>query len=419
MLRNEGDLLPLSRTARIAVIGAFAESPRYQGAGSSLINPTRLDIALDEIRSLADGDVAYAPGFSLDGTGDAAALRAEAVAVAADAEVVVAFLGLPASLESEGFDRDDIDLPATQLELLDAVRAANPNVVVVLSNGGVVALPFRDDVPAIVETWLLGQGGGHATAQVLFGDVNPSGRLTETIPLDLRDTRATGTSRRVRPRHLWRGLLVGYRSFDARGLEVAYPFGHGLSYTTFGYGPAEASVAGDGGIVVRVPVRNTGTRDGREVVQVYTSLPGSVVSRAPQELTGFASVEIPAGAERVVEIAVARKDLAYWDTRVDHWVVEGGTYTVAVGASSRDLRTSASVEIAGDEVRVPLTPDSSIGEALANPVAGPIMRAGLGEAFDGELLKMMMSFPLGRLVSFPGSPMTQEQLDALLGAANA
>ena len=242
LLKNEG-VLPLAPTARIAVIGAFAEQPRYQGAGSSLINPTRLDAALTELHAQSEGEVTYAAGFTLDGSGDAAALTAEAVAAAKQAEVAVVFLGLPADEESEGYDRDHMNLPAAQLALLDAVLTANPNVVVVLSNGGAVALPFRDRVPAIVEGWLLGQAGGGATADVLFGAVNPSGKLTETIPLRLQDNPSYGNFPGEHGHVRYgEGLFVGYRWYDERELDVAYPFGHGLSYTTFGYSDASASL---------------------------------------------------------------------------------------------------------------------------------------------------------------------------------
>src|SRR5690606_24934063 len=193
LLKNEGGILPLAKDGKLAVIGAFAEQARYQGAGSSMISPTRLDAALDGIRALATGEVAYAAGFGLGAdvpADETARLRQEAVDAASAADVAVVFLGLPARLESEGYDREGVDLPQEQLAVLDAALEANPNVVVVLSNGSVVALPFADRVPAIVEGWLLGQAGGGATADVLFGDVDPSGRLTETIPLRLADTPA-------------------------------------------------------------------------------------------------------------------------------------------------------------------------------------------------------------------------------------
>ncbi|HAM13188.1 MAG TPA: glycosyl hydrolase, partial [Microbacterium sp.] len=415
--------------------GAFAEKPRYQGAGSSLINPTRLDTPLEEIRALATGEVAYAPGFSLAADvaeSEAAQLRDEAAAAASAAEVVVLFLGLPARLESEGYDRDDIDLPAEQLAVLDAVRAANPNVVVVLSNGGVVALPFARDVPAILEGWLLGQAGGGATADVLFGDVNPSAKLTETIPLRLSDTPAyldfPGEFGHVR---YGEGLFVGYRWYDARNLEVAYPFGHGLSYTTFSHTDAAVRVTDSGDLEVTVTVTNTGQRDGREIVQVYTSLPGSTVQRPVRELKGFASVALTAGQSREVAVTVRRADLAYWDIRVDDWIVEGGEYTVEVGASSRDIRSSVTVAVEGDPVAIPLTRESSLAEAIAHPVVGEMVQGALRQMMatveglesvmpEGVSMdRMMMSFPIGRMSMMTGDQVSPEMIDGLIAMANA
>ncbi|MBW8762674.1 MAG: glycoside hydrolase family 3 C-terminal domain-containing protein [Microbacterium sp.] len=442
LLKNEGSILPLAPGQKIAVIGAFAAEPRFQGAGSSLINPTRVDAAVDALRAIAGDDISFAPGFGV-GAGAVAAsgrpadeLRAEAVETAAAAEIAVVFLGLPAAEESEGFDRDHIDLPPVQLELLDAVIEANPRTVVVLSNGGVVALPFGDRVPAIIESWLLGQAGGSAVADVLYGAVNPSGKLTETVPARLEDNPSYGNFPgefgHVR---YGEGLLVGYRWYDAKGLEVTFPFGFGLSYTTFAYGPATASVTDDGDIAVSFDLSNTGDRDGREVVQVYASLAGSVVQRAPRELKAFASVALAAGETRAVELVIRREDLAYWDVRVDRYVVEGGEYTLDVAASSRDIRAALTIAISGDEVHLPLDMNSSIGDVMANPVAGPVMQGALS-GFMGDLdgvdaaaasmmpnddamQKMMASFPIGRLVGFPGVPVTHEQIEQLLAAANA
>ncbi|MDQ0646923.1 beta-glucosidase [Microbacterium natoriense] len=442
LLKNEGSILPLAPGQKIAVIGAFAAEPRFQGAGSSLINPTRVDTAVDALRAIAGDDISFAPGFGVEGGAVAASgrpadeLRAEAVETAAAAEIAVVFLGLPAAEESEGFDRDHIDLPPVQLELLDAVIEANPRTVVVLSNGGVVALPFVDRVPAIIESWLLGQAGGSAVADVLYGAVNPSGKLTETVPARLEDNPSYGNFPgefgHVR---YGEGLLVGYRWYDAKGLEVTFPFGFGLSYTTFAYGPATASVTDDGDIAVSFDLSNTGDRDGREVVQVYASLAGSVVQRAPRELKAFASVALAAGETRAVELVIRREDLAYWDVRVDRYVVEGGEYTLDVAASSRDIRSAVTIAISGDEVHLPLDMNSSIGDVMANPVAGPVMQGALS-GFMGDLdgvdaaaasmmpndeamQKMMASFPIGRLVGFPGVPVTHEQIEQLLAAANA
>ncbi|GAA1839518.1 glycoside hydrolase family 3 C-terminal domain-containing protein [Agromyces salentinus] len=428
LLKNEGGVLPLAPDASVAVIGELARTPRYQGAGSSQINPTRLDNALDEIRALAGADVPFAPGYASDAS-VSEELTAEAVAVASAASTVLLFLGVPAEQESEGFDRDDLELPAGQTELLDAVLAANASVVVVLSNGGVVRLSgFADRVPAILEGWLLGQAGGGAVADVLYGVVNPSARLTETVPVRLADSPAfldfPGEHGHVR---YGEGLFVGYRWYDARDLEVTYPFGHGLSYTSFAYSDA-AATADDSGLTVRVTVTNTGDRDGAEVVQVYTSLAGSAVVRAPRELKGFAKVALAAGESREVAVHVRREDLAYWDTRVDRWVVEGGSYTVEVGASSRDIRSAATVEVEGDAVSAPLSMNSSIGELIAHPVAGPIVLAaftggdggGAAGAIMGDpaMFKMMASFPVGRLASFPGMPVTMEQVEQLIAASN-
>ncbi|GAA1780152.1 glycoside hydrolase family 3 C-terminal domain-containing protein [Agromyces lapidis] len=428
LLKNDGAILPLAADTRVAVIGEFARTPRYQGAGSSLINPTKLDNALDAVIAVAGAErVAFAPGFTIDGS-DATGLVESAVAAAAGADAVLVFLGLPGSYESEGFDRENLRLPAEQLALLDAVVAANANVVVVLAGGGVVELPFADDVPAILEGWLGGQAGGSGIVDVLYGAVDPSGRLAETIPLRLEDTPAfldfPGEFGHVR---YGEGLFVGYRWYDARDAAVHYPFGHGLSYTTFEYSGLSVT-GGDSGLTVRVTVTNTGSRTGREVVQVYTGRSGSAVQRAPRELKGFASVELAAGESREVEIAVRREDLAYWDLRVDRWIVEGGEYSVEVGASSRDLRLSAAVEVAGDTVRLPLSLESSIAEVAADPIAGPIVMQAMAsfaggmadtDIFDAEgLEKMMASFPVGKLVGFPGVPATPEQIQQLIDAAN-
>ncbi|WP_314093930.1 glycoside hydrolase family 3 C-terminal domain-containing protein [Microbacterium foliorum] len=442
LLKNDDDLLPLDPSTRIAVIGAFATEPRFQGAGSSLINPTRVDRALDELRAVAGDTVSYAAGFGVEGGAIAASgrtaedLRDEAVAAASAADVAVVFLGLPAAEESEGFDREHIDLPAAQLAVLDAVIEANPATVVVLSNGGVVALPFADRVPTILETWLLGQAGGGAVADVLFGTVNPSGKLTETVPVRLEDNPSFGNFPgefgHVR---YGEGVLVGYRWYDAKGLDVTFPFGHGLSYTTFSYGDAEVSTTSDGDLVVTVDVTNTGSRDGREIVQVYVAPVASAVQRAPRELKAFSSVAIAAGQTAAVELVVARADLAYWDVRVDRWIVEPGTYRIEVAASSRDIRSSTTVEVEGDVVVLPLTMASSIGDVVAHPVAGPIVMGALGGLMGGlsgadssaasmmpndeAMEKMMASFPIGRLIGFPGVDVTYEQIEQLLDGANA
>jgi beta-glucosidase len=425
LLKNEGGLLPLREAGQsVAVLGEFARTPRYQGGGSSQITPTKLDDALTAITAATSAPVRFAPGYTVDRPG--AALLAEAVELAAGSHVALVFAGTAG--ETEGADRDSIDLPAAHLELIERVAAVNPRTVVVLSNGAVVrTTPWDAAVPALVEGWLLGQAGGSAIADVLFGRVNPSGRLAETIPLRLADHPSyldfPGENGHVR---YGEGRHVGYRGFDAREQEVAYPFGFGLSYTTFEYGQAGA-VATSTGIDVRVPVTNTGDRDGREVVQVYVSLPGSAVRRAPRELKAFANVAIAAGQTVDVPLHIERDDLAYWDTRLGRWVVEGGEYHCAVGASSRDLRSTAVVSVAGDDARVPLTADSTVAEWLADPRGAELLSQAFADASgdsavarllaDPATLDLLGSAPLIRLASFPASPLTPEVLEKLVAAA--
>lgn len=432
LLKNDG-VLPLAAEAgrRIAVVGEFARTPRYQGAGSSQIVPTRLDNALDEIRALAgDAEVTFAAGYALGTEGDAAALTAEAVAAASAADDVLLFLGLPGEDESEGFDREHIELPAAQTALLEAVLAANSRVAVVLSNGGVVRVSgWADRVPAIVEGWLLGQAGGGAVADVLFGVVNPSGRLAETVIAHLGDTAASinfpGEKGHVR---YGEGLFVGYRDVDAREVAVSFPFGHGLSYTTFDFGAPAVEATADGGIRVSLDVTNSGDRDGREVVQVYVALPGSAVTRPVRELKGFANVAIASGTTESVVIEIPADDLAYYDTDLAGWIVEGGDYVVSVGASSRDLRGSATVSVAGDGKAVPLSVESTLGEWLSHPVGAQVLGAALAQTGDAAvagmladpgLRRMAEGIPLIRAIGFSGNAVSPEQLDQLVAAANA
>jgi beta-glucosidase len=440
LLKNDGGILPLTAdgSQSIAVLGEFARTPRYQGGGSSQVTPTRLDDALTEITAATEATVIFAPGYTVDEgperdpeatADDTEALLAEAVAIATASDVALVFVG--SAHETEGADREGIDLPEAHRRLVEEVAAANPRTVVILSNGAVIATsPWGDRVQGIIEGWLLGQAGGGAIADVLFGRVNPSGRLAETIPVKLPDHPSyldfPGEHGHVR---YGEGLHIGYRGFDAREQQVAYPFGFGLSYTTFGYGQATATVTDEGGIEVRIPVTNTGDRDGREVVQAYVSVPGSRVRRPPRELKAFASVPIAAGETAELTLAIARQDLAYWDTRLGRWVVEGGEYLIAVGASSRDLRSVAAVDVAGDEIRVPLTADSSVDEWLADPRGNELLRQALarssGQASipgladgDPSFLLFIGSLPVSRLSMFPGSTVTPEVIAKLVADAN-
>nr|WP_307804736.1 glycoside hydrolase family 3 C-terminal domain-containing protein [Streptomyces sp. VRA16 Mangrove soil] len=438
LLKNDRGVLPLDPSApqRIAVIGEFARTPRYQGEGSSRVTPTRLDDALTAITDAAPASqVTFAPGFPVDAPEtDASPLREEAVRAARTAHVAVLFLGLPPSHEAEGYDRDHLELPPEQTQLLDAVVAANPNTVVVLAGGGVVRLAgWIDDVPAVLACWLSGQAGGSATADLLFGRANPSGRLAETVPLRLADTPAylawPGENGHVA---YGEGLFVGYRHYDARDLDVSFPFGHGLSYTTFDY--ADLRTAHDSeGFDVTVAVTNTGERAGHEVVQVYVAAPGSRVRRPVRELKGFATVRLAPGQTRDVTVRITRADLAYFDTAADAWLVEGLDHRIDVGASSRDIRLTTTVAVEGDDRTALPDAESTLAEWLAHPVGGPAVevllsrvRAAMGEAYPEEgssRHRMVAGLRLSQLAQLPVVPLghddVRELVEAVRSAAGA
>lgn len=374
LLKNEDATLPVAKGAKIAVIGEFARTPRYQGAGSSLINPTKLTSFLD---ALEERGVAadFAPGFTLDDEAQDPALTEQAVTAAQQADVVLLFLGLPAAYESEGFDRTTLDIPAKQVEVLDAVAAANPNVAVVLSNGSVVSMPWRGRAKAILETWLLGQAGGAALADVIFGDETPSGKLAQTIIDDVNDDPSAmnwpGEEGHV---DYGEGVFVGYRYHDTFRKQVTYPFGYGLSYATFDVHDATVAKTGPRTAEVTVTVTNTSDVAGAETVQVYVAPPKAKVARPVHELKGFAKVALEPGESKNVTIALDDRAFAYWSERFDDWHVEGGTYTVEVGVSSRDIISRLDVEIDDDGKIMNLDEWSTFGEWLDDPIGAPILQ---------------------------------------------
>lgn len=407
LLKNEGPLLPLAADARIAVVGEFARTPRIQGDGSSLVSPTRLVSVLD---ALAERGVAapFAPGFTLDDADQDPALTAEAVAVAADADVVVLTLGLPAQAESEGFDRTTLDIPAKQVEVLRAVAAANSRTVVVLSNGAVVSIaPWRDQAMAVVESWLLGQSGGAAVADALFGDVNVFGKLAETIPLAVEDV----------PAHLHfpggaghvvygESVYVGYRYYDTVSAEVAYPFGFGLSYTTFAIHDLHVDVSGPTDASIAVTVTNTGAVAGAEVVQLYVAPSESTVQRPAHELKGFRKAFLEPGESVEIRFELGERAFAYWNQQLGDWKVDAGDYEIQLGSSSRDIAQRASITLAGDAKRPELGLDSVISEWRGDPIGGPLLAATLTELgaelpFQGTTLEsLVLQIPLSTFAMF-------------------
>jgi len=436
LLKNDGALPLPTDAAGTVVIGEMARTPRYQGAGSSQVNPTRLESALDALRERAP-EVEFAPGYVLaeaagqpgqDRTDEE--LRAEAVDLARGRTAVL-FLGLPAIDESEGYDREHMDLPASHVALLRAVRAVAAKVVVVLSNGSAVTVAdWEPDADAVLELWLGGQAGGAAAAQLLLGEVDPSGRLAESVPVRLSDVPAQlnfpGERGAVR---YGEGLFIGYRGLDAVGAEVSHPFGYGLTYTTFAYADLSVDAAevtdetGDDDVVVRVTARvtNAGDRTGVAVPQLYVGRPDSAFARAPRELRGFERIELTPGESRVVEFGLTRRDLSHWDVGVHGWVVEPGAAEIAVGENSRDLPLHTVVDVVAPVVHLPLHDHSTVGEWLEHPVGGPLLRdalggfaALLGPDAEPAFAAFLVSLPVVKLPAMVPGSVSPEQLDGLL-----
>ena len=341
LLKNKGGLLPLDPAAKVAVIGDFADKPRYQGAGSSLVNAPRVDSFRQVFEASGLRCAGYAKGFDRNGRLDPA-LQAEAVSLAEQADVVLLFLGLDEVKETEGLDRSDMKLAQNQIDLLLAVHRANPRLVVVLSCGSAVETGWASHCQALVWAGLSGQAGAGAVLDVLTGKVNPAGRLAETWPLHCGDNPSCKNfGRDGRTVEYREGLYVGYRYYQTAGVPVAYPFGYGLSYTAFEYSGLHATPEG-----VTLTVKNTGSLPGDEVVQVYVSKPDAKIFRPMQELKGFARVHLEAGESRTVAIPLDDKAFRYWNDPAGRWAVEGGSYTVRVGASSEDIRLEGTLTVA-------------------------------------------------------------------------
>jgi beta-glucosidase len=383
LLKNADAVLPLPAGKKLAVIGAFAKTPRFQGAGSSLVNPIQVTNAFDEITALFGADnVAHAEGC--DGEGDTSeALLIDAVRQAAAADVAIVFAGLPESYESEGFDRRSIDMPPGQVQLIEAVARAQPNIVVVLLNGSAVAMRWADQVKGIVEAWLGGQAGGGAIADVLSGRVNPSGKLGETFPVNVEQT-PTFPHFPGRDGHALygEGVFVGYRYYDTRRLQPLFPFGFGLSYTRFAYTGIRSSASafdteGGASITVEVSVQNIGAVAGQEVVQLYVHERAPAVVRPEIELRAFDKVALEPGEEKTLRFTLGRRDFAYFDAQAGAWAVHSGSFDVRVGGSSRDLPLHLAIEVRGRPGAKQLTRQSLVRDFKG---------LGGGDAHYGELV---------------------------------
>lgn len=424
LLKNDDAILPVAKDAKIAVIGEFARTPRYQGGGSSHITPTKMTSFLDTLAARGV-DAAFAPGFTLDLEPADRTLEAEAVETAKNADVVLMFLGLPEAAESEGFDRETLDIPAKQVELLNAVAAENENVVVVLSNGSVVSVaPWAGNAKGILESWLLGQSGGPALADVIFGKVSPSGKLAQTIPMDINDDPSMinwpGEEGHV---DYGEGVFVGYRYYDTYDKAVDYPFGFGLSYATFAIDGVNVAKTGANTAHVTATVTNTSDVDAAETVQVYVAPGKASVARPKHELKGFRKVFLKAGESAEISFDLDERAFAYWSEKFNDWHVEAGEYTVEVGTSSRDIAAVAVVTLDGDGKALPLDEWSTFGEWADDPVGSKIVASvyaegeagNLPQLPDNDMMRMFLkSMPINSmpmLMSDGGKAITAFMLD--------
>ncbi|RPI93397.1 MAG: glycosyl hydrolase [Chloroflexi bacterium] len=446
LLKNNG-ILPLKGQQHIAAIGRAAENAHFQGGGSSHINPTKVAVPFKELKARAgDVELTYAEGYPTDNS-FCQELIDQAVDLAQSADVAVLYIALPAFKESEGYDRPDLDLTEQQVALIKAVAKVQPNTVVVLNNGAPIAMrAWMDDVAAVLEAFMMGQAGGAAIADVLFGRVNPCGKLAETFPLKLFDT----------PAHLnWPGgagevrygenLFIGYRYYDAREVPVLFPFGYGLSYTKFEYGNPSVSAhtfKDVDGLAVTVDVTNTGKFAGKEIVQVYVHDQKSGLVRPPKELKGFAKVELQPGETKSVSIRLDFRAFAYYHPEYKQWITEDGDFDILIAASAADIRHTLKVTLEStSRLHCILDKESTIREWMADPrgkaVFGPFYtqieaqsrkmfgggdeRYGNESAIGMDIMDMMNDMPLVSVLMFQQAALTMpvdEMVNGLLMQAH-
>lgn len=443
LLKNE-DILPLQKDKKIAFIGEFAKVPRIQGGGSSHINNTSVESALD-----AAGDsVSYAQGFHIDEETTDETLLQEAITLAKESDVAVIFAGLPDSFESEGFDRTHLNMPANQNELIARISEVQPNVAVVLHSGSPIAMPWLDKVAGVLQMYLAGQASGGAAVNLLFGDATPCGKLAETFPLHLEDNPSYLNFPGNREKVCYQeGVFIGYRYYDKKKMDVLFPFGYGLSYTDFTYSNMKVTVNGKNAadvdviketdeIVVSADITNTGNCDGAEIVQLYIKNPVVYEIRPEKELRDFAKVFLKAGETKTVTFTLNARAFSYYETRIHDWYAESGDYEILLASSSRDIRLQDTVSITGSK-KIPFVADyvttcedvelfAKDGSALDEM----LRRSGFAEATDhdgddsmgsgtADMMKAMFTgTPLHSILSFSSEELTYEDIQDTIRKLN-
>ena len=432
LLKNENHILPLKTSEKAAFIGGFARNPRFQGGGSSHINCFKTTNVLDSVP--CDAQVVYAEGFPADRDFYDKALADEAVKAAAEADKAVIFAGLPESFESEGYDRSHMRLPECQNRLITEILKVQPNTVIVLHNGSPVEMPWLGEIKGLLETYLGGQAGGAAAANILYGKINPSGKLAETMPLKLSDNPSYlnfGGGEKVEYRE---GIFVGYRYYDTKEMDMAFPFGYGLSYTTFAYSNLKLSMENPtekDTVMVSADVTNTGKSAGKEVVQLYIrDLTGSAI-RPEKELKGFEKVFLEPGETKTVTMELNKRSFAWYNTELHDWFAASGDYEILVGASSRDIRLTETLHLNSSQ-RLPMHVhmNTTLGDLLRNPetaeaakkliqkyLSGEAGSEAASEAVSEEMtMAMTDSMPLRALMGFAG--VSRKELDSVIEKLN-
>ncbi len=414
LLKNEEKILPLKKEENIAVIGELATKVRYQGGGSSHINPTKVDNAYEEIVNFAGPEnVRYARGYDLSIDDTIYDLAEEAKKLAIEADKVILFIGLPERYESEGFDRTHLNIPKNQYNLVKTLKSVNENIVVILSNGSPIEMPFVSDVKAILEAYLTGQASGKAICDLLYGEVNPSGKLAETFPLKLSDNPSylnfPGEVDKVEYKE---GIFVGYRYYDKKAMDVLFPFGYGLSYTNFEYSNLKISkneIDDTEKVTVSVNIKNIGDVFGKEIVQLYIRDKESSVTRPEKELKGFEKIGLEPGEEKEVTFILNKRSFAYYNVDLGDWHVESGEFEILIGKSSREIVLKEVITVnTTSPIKTIVTKNTALGDIAHLPEVQQIINAmiqsfggdtsGLGE---GNMFEEMMKFmPLRALTTF-------------------
>ena len=438
LLKNQDNILPLKKEGTIAIIGAFAKKPRYQGGGSSHVNPTKLDNALEEIEKLVQGKakIIYEEGYNLDNDEMNQELIDKAKETAKKSNVAIIFAGLPDRYESEGYDRTHMKMPENHNKLIEEISKVQPNTIVVLSNGAPVEIPWIDKVKGLLESYLGGQAGGGAVADILFGEVNPSGKLAETFPKKLSHNPSylnfPGEGNKVEYRE---GVFVGYRYYDKKEIEPLFPFGYGLSYTTFEYTDISVDkkeITDKETIEVKVKVKNTGKVKGKEIVQLYVRDVESKVNRPEKELKGFEKIELAPGEEKTVTFKLDKRSFAYYNTEIRDWYVESGEFEILVGKSSKEIELKETVKVNSTvTIKKKYDRNSTIGDLMEDPEASQVLKELLekineiggifqeDEHRDQELIISMMRYlPLRGLINFGRGYFTDDMLEQLLEKLN-